>query len=229
MRIEDGEIHAWMARFSTQPGALDESMAICDAGERRHAQRLNFAYDRQRFLAARAFLRRTLARYVGMAAQELRFRYGSFGKPAVANAGEIEFSCSRSGALFAVAVSRTALGLDVEEIRPGAWTAEVAAVLFTQRERECLAALPETLRTQAFYRAWVAKEACVKACGRGLSVPLDGFSVASALEEPRGGRSGVPVMADGSVWSLHGVDAIPGYAMAVAATRAPAALRLFWR
>lgn len=45
------------------------------------------------------------------------------------------------------------------------------------RERDAILALPPADRTAAFYRCWTRKEAVLKALGRGLSLPLDGFQV----------------------------------------------------
>lgn len=44
-------------------------------------------------------------------------------------------------------------------------------------ERDAILALPPADRTAAFYRCWTRKEAVLKALGRGLSLPLNGFQV----------------------------------------------------
>lgn len=119
---------------------------------------------------------------------------------------------------MAIAVSRQPVGLDIEEIRPAVAVAEVASTFFSTGEQAALAACPERLRIQAFYRCWVSKEAYVKACGLGLSLPLDQFDVAVDPKAPAGLLRPPTAVPGGEAWSLHAVDALPGYAMALAAT-----------
>ena len=65
----------------------------------------------------------------------------------------------------------------------------------------------------AFFRCWTRKEAYIKAIGRGLSQPLDGFDVTLAPEVP-------PALLradedDASRWSLSDIDVGSDYAAAL--------------
>jgi 4'-phosphopantetheinyl transferase len=57
---------------------------------------------------------------------------------------------------------------------------EIARRYFSTTEAEVLAALPALARDAAFLEMWTAKEAVLKAMGRGLAFGLDRLSVSSA-------------------------------------------------
>jgi 4'-phosphopantetheinyl transferase len=85
----------------------------------------------------------------------------------------------------------------------------LARRVFTTREREAI-----SRDAVAFYRHWVAKEAFVKATGRGVA-SVRSFEV--LLDAPGGARL-VHVGGDAEEaahWTLAPLDAPPGYAAAV--------------
>ena len=116
------------------------------------------------------------------ASNTVEIRYGPNGKPVIQ--GPVRFNVSHSGsvAAFAFAVG-CELGLDVEEIRPFADLAAVAAQFFSPEEAAELAKLPRAEQELAFFRCWTRKEAYVKAVGTGLSAPLHDFQVSLQQSE----------------------------------------------
>ena len=59
----------------------------------------------------------------------------------------------------------------------------IATRIFTRwgsLSAHAIVALPLENRADLFLELWTCKEACVKADGRGLSIPLDRFSVAQS-------------------------------------------------
>jgi 4'-phosphopantetheinyl transferase len=54
---------------------------------------------------------------------------------------------------------------------------EIAEQSFSAREIAYLQGLASGQQTDAFFDCWTRKEAYVKACGAGLSVPLNSFEV----------------------------------------------------
>jgi 4'-phosphopantetheinyl transferase len=223
--IQSGEVHVHLASLWALSAGPEDSALTCSEDEFLRSARFGYVRDRDRFLAARTFLRETLARHLDMPAREIRFRLGPHGKPGVGGDDAFEFSCSRSGIYAAVAVARAPVGIDLEEIRPGVWTGEIASALFTPAARAWLGSVPESGRTVAFYRLWVALEAYLKARGEGLVAPFGDFDAALRAYLDR--RAGSARTVAGS-FALHEIVAIPGYAMAVASAAEPAACRLFW-
>lgn len=201
------------------------STATADAGDEAllspdellRANRFVGAALRRRYVAAHTFLRRALARHAGVDPASLRFGVNEHGKPLLPDLPQLQFNLSHSGdwALCGIAEGAS-IGVDIEEMRPLAEHVDIAARFFSSEERSRIARAEDSLRT--FYDVWAKKEAVVKADGRGLSVPLQKFSVPTAgdgvvqLEEP---------------WAVHAIDAPDGYAAATAfpARVRPAALR----
>src|SRR5947209_7493958 len=107
------EIHIW---FATLDGGPDRS-ALLSPDEQERAARFAIPRVRQHFIAARAFLRMTLADCLGRDPAGLRFGYGSHGKPFFPDT-DLCFNLSHSGGWAVLAVARgREVGIDIEQIR----------------------------------------------------------------------------------------------------------------
>ncbi len=204
------EVHLWRIALDAP---ADASLLSPDELER--AGRFHFARDRRRFVAARAGLRRILARYLGQAPQALGFAYGPQGKPRLAAAGAPPyFNLSHAEGLALVAVTAIGeVGVDLEFPRP--IDPGLAARYFAAAEIAALEALPAQERNLAFFRCWTRKEAYLKACGDGVLAPLDRFEVSLDPASPRvltigGDRE------EAARWQLAHLEPAPGYVGAVA-------------
>jgi phosphopantetheinyl transferase len=91
------------------------------------------------------------------------------GKPYVSG-HEVEIGVSHAQAVTVVAVSRRAVGIDVEHLRPLPGLDALAGASLGQAEARALDRLPEEERVACFYRFWVRKEALLKARGCGLAM-----------------------------------------------------------
>ena len=180
--IAETDVHVWAF-------TLDESEAIVEAwrkllsdDERLRADRFVHRQDRNRSIVARGVLRHLLARYCGIDAERIAFRYASAGKPSitggVAGAGLVTFNLAHSQdrALLAIARNRE-IGVDLERVRDDFDPLPIARQFFFGAELAAIEAAPEDARRDAFFRHWVAKEAVLKSNGAGLSLPLDSFGV----------------------------------------------------
>lgn len=125
----------------------------------------------------RAPLLRVLAGYLKTPPEAIALGENPHGRPRLdgAFAGRLDFNWSHSGERAVIAVARhlPALGVDVERIRPRRSFMALAERFFATSEYALLAALPEDQRPPAFVRLWTAKEAMLKAHGRGLAYGLD--------------------------------------------------------
>jgi 4'-phosphopantetheinyl transferase len=192
--------------------------SILSADERERARRFYFQRDRSRWLVGRGCLRMLLGRYLDVPPETLSFGYGRFGKPHL-NGLEtpVQFNASHSGDILLIAVTLDrAVGIDVERIRSSLSVLEIAERFFSPRERGALAALPEALRTDAFFDCWTRKEAYIKARGEGLSLPLNGFDVAFGRGEPAKLLATRPDAAEACRWGLRELDIDDGYKAALA-------------
>ena len=177
-------------------------------GERERAGRYRFDDDRRRSIVARAATRRLLSRYLGADPRGLTIVEGEHGKPALASR-EIEFNASHSGDLVALAfASMTPVGIDIERQRTLRNPLALARRFFSADELTFLTASADI--NEAFFTVWTAKEAIVKANGRGIAASdLRAFTV------PFGARQLWPAV---DIWSVATIEpTLNGYHAAIAA------------
>ncbi len=99
---------------------------------------------------------------------------GPYGKP---EAPGVFFSLSHSGGYALLAVSDGDVGADLERVRPA--PERVSARVFTPEEQRWLEAGCD--HDARFFTLWTLKEALLKACGRGLTLPLQSRNVLPLL------------------------------------------------
>jgi 4'-phosphopantetheinyl transferase len=214
MRSGIGDIDLALHRLDDWDiGALSDILTL---QERARADRFRQADDRRRYTVGRGVLRRLLGRRLQRAPGSLAFGASPHGKPTLAEAGEIAFNVSHSGDYVLVAVGRAAIGVDVEQVRPGLDLMGVGARVFTPAELASIASAPEAHKTPRFFRHWTFKEAVVKAVGFGLSVDLKQFEIALTNEGPELISHGAIELGSVSDWRLEAVAVEDGYSAALA-------------
>ena len=189
-------------------------LALLSPDERVRAARFHHARDRDRFVAARAGMRRRLARYQGMAPHSLAFRTSPTGKPRL-DPPAVAFNLSHAADLAALAVARFPVGIDIEQVRDG--FSALAATALSADEVCALDAMVEAERSVAFFRCWTRKEAYVKALGHGLKLPLDRFAVTMDATVPARLLRVDGDPAERGFWQMAHLDPAPGFVGAVAA------------
>lgn len=201
----------WSVELDRPEGQVGVLGGMLTADELLRAGRFKVPDARPRFVVGRAALRALLGRYLGAEPAELRFAANAHGKPRLDPDSPLRFNLSHSAGLALIAVARDAeVGVDVEEVKPRHDLRRLARRVFTEAEREAIDG------QLAFYRHWVAKEAFVKATGRGVA-SVRSFEV--LLDAPGGARlvhvGGDPEEA--TRWTLEPLEVGPGYAAALVA------------
>ena len=170
----DEVIDVW--RFDLHVGEDDWSILAPDEAD--SARRIVVAEKRDQKAAARAHLRRILARYLDTDPRDVSFSYGEHGKPMLSDHTEPGFNLSHSrwGGLAAV-LRGARIGVDLEFTRGGPAFMKLAERFFSSAESAGLRALSADTRPTAFYRAWTRKEAYLKAWGTGLSFASNRFTL----------------------------------------------------
>ncbi len=186
LTLEENTVDVWSADLDRSPYEICRLEETLPSDELGRAAKFHFARDRRRFIASRGILRDILARYVGQSASPLRFSYGRFGKPALADdcAIDLRFNLSHSDnvALYAVTRNRE-IGVDVERIDSSFVDDGIEEKFFSRNEVAKLRSLDASERPRAFFNCWTRKEAYVKACGGGLQISLQSFDVSLAPHE----------------------------------------------
>jgi 4'-phosphopantetheinyl transferase len=217
MKLDHRDVQVWAILTDTSSGIVERFRQVLAPEETDRAGRFHFDRDRRSFVLARGALRMLLGYYLGVAPASVSFKYGSKGKPALAQPSSLEFNASHSGelAVFAFA-DGCEIGVDVEHIRPIPDGIAIANRFFSPEEVSDLLALPVEEQERAFYLCWSRKEAYIKATGDGLSAPLDQFRVTLTPDRPvrfiHLGQS--TAAAEG--WTLHDLQIAPDYAGALA-------------
>jgi 4'-phosphopantetheinyl transferase len=137
------------------------------------------------------------------------------GRPRLGGALQgFDVSWSHSGEGLLVALGEGVdVGADLEQARPRPRALELAERFFHTAEYAWLRGLPEPDRNEAFLRLWCAKEAVVKAHGRGIAFGLDKFGLAD-LDGALGMAHEHTAL--GGPWALHEWAPRPGYRAAIA-------------
>ena len=158
LSLSSDEVHVWRARLEQPQEVQDEFLHTLDLDERERAGRFHFEKHRRRFILGRGFLRLLLGRYLKIAPEAVRFAYGPYGKPSLADEHEpsgLRFNASNSHELAVYAfVQEREIGVDVEYIKDDFQSEEIAGHFFSAREVQTLLALPKDERTAAFFRCW---------------------------------------------------------------------------
>jgi 4'-phosphopantetheinyl transferase len=207
---------------------LSESLT---ADERARAKQFRTAVLRNRFVASRGMLRRLLGCYTGLVPQAIQFAHNPYGKPmldmcdATGRPVTIQFNVSHSNDILLVAVACAhAVGVDVERVRQAHEldVLDLSKRFFSGGEYDMIRQVSDADQQLAFAKLWTCKEAYIKACGAGLSIPLDTFSI---IYPPDGDSRPVVVnhqsirskeSTDTGPWRLWSFTPTAGYAAALA-------------
>lgn len=185
-RPQQRDVQVWELHLDQPPpNAVD----LLDSTEQARAQRFVHALHRTRYIAAHAWVRRILGRYLDRAPQDLRFDIGPYGKPQwrqpqpdAPQPAPLRFNLSHSNDIALLAVSTGMdIGVDIEAIRPDLPDATLAAGVLTAAELAELEQLPAGQRTEVFFACWARKEACMKALGLGLALEPQRLHVGMAV------------------------------------------------
>jgi 4'-phosphopantetheinyl transferase len=161
-----------------------ECLRSLSSDERARADRFVHDAARTEFILGRMLLRCVLGAVQGCLPGEVSIEISSSGRPFSRSVKGLNFNLSHASGRVVLALGwEVRVGLDLES-----WTREIAdwralaPVVLAPSEVAELKALDELRSRRGFLRAWVAKEALLKALGTGLqSDPrlclLSGFSL----------------------------------------------------
>jgi len=179
--LTEGQIHLWYCAFDPEsdPPDRDRYLAMLTPDERARGERYKFDRHRRQHWMTRALVRTTLSRYAPIAPEDWRFEAGEWGKPSIARnqARGLHFNLTNTEGLVVCAVSRSVsdLGIDVEASDRRVDALELARAKFAPVEAEAVCSASGKDRMERFFAHWTLKESYIKACGKGLAIPLRHF------------------------------------------------------
>jgi 4'-phosphopantetheinyl transferase len=199
--------------------------ALLDPEEQGRARRVLRAQDQHSFTAAHGGLRLLLGAMLGVPPRSFAFTANQYGKPRLVAPRGLAFNMSHSGGIVLIGVARdTAIGVDVEALRPVPERPNIVQRYFHPGEAADFATVPDDQAQGAFFRCWSRKEAVVKALGLGMSLDLHRYRVTClpgaapellALEGEAAPRD---------AWTIGDLDFGADHVGAVAARRRPLAV-----
>lgn len=129
---------------------------------------------------------------------------------------DINWSHSGDGLLMALG-DDIRIGVDLELRRPRPRALELAWRFFAPEEAALIAAFATGEQERAFTRLWCAKEAVLKAHGKGLAFGLDRLRFHAGADGNEWSMVECdPALGEASDWSLHHFEPAPGYFAALA-------------
>lgn len=208
-----------LVTFTDDQSIADADFRSClSMNEKEQAATLSDPVEHRHFIARRCFQRLFVSQHIGFtgALRELALLHQRDTQPKCTDAPELHLSLSSSGTTAIACASRGgAAGIDIERWRVVKNVAALAKRYFAPDEAEALAALPASEQNLAFLHYWTAKEAGLKAVGRGIVFGLNTFTLKRSNKArtheifgPENGSKG---------WSLQHLEFVPEHVIALVA------------
>lgn len=206
------KIYAVCIDKSPSDDEFQRMMQIISLSTRRKIERYKFREDMERTLIGEILIRHIIKEKFGISNHEIHFSNNSYGKPYAVNLESFNYNISHSGCWVVLAVDHAPIGIDIEKIK--SIDLDIAKHFFSTKEYLDLMNTDISKRTSYFYQLWSMKESYVKQVGKGLTIPLNSFSV--QFDPKKGASIDVPKMQPDVFLKTYPIDI--NYHMAVCAT-----------
>ncbi len=177
LKLTKNEVHLWLAFSDTiqEPELLVAYNELLTAEEQNKHQRFHFKQHQHQYLITRALIRSILSRYIDIHPSLWRFSTNQYGRPEViTDILPLRFNLSHTeGLIICGVVLEQDIGVDVENIKRNNATKDIAKRFFSAQE---VTDLYSKSTNNSFFDYWTLKESYIKACGMGLSLPLNKFT-----------------------------------------------------
>ncbi len=149
---------------------FDRLLSCVSEEKKERINRFHRFEDAQRALLGDVLARYAVCKRLGVRNRDLDLGTNEYGKPVLHQPNDVHFNISHSENWVICAVDNTAVGVDVELIRPTEF--KIAERFFSKDEYILLMNQPEEMKLKYFYVLWTLKESYIKMEGKGLSILL---------------------------------------------------------
>lgn len=169
------EVYAVNINENLEKVLADELALFLSDEKQKRVSRFYRFEDAQRTLIGDILVRILICNSLKIKNREIVFNKNEYGKPSLQNNNNFCFNISHAGNWVVCATHGTSVGIDVEHISP--INLNIAKRYFSNEEYNNLMDRDESQRLSYFYDLWTLKESYIKAVGKGLSLPLDSFTM----------------------------------------------------
>jgi 4'-phosphopantetheinyl transferase len=212
-----GEVHLWYVNLIDWNNHLEDLIGLLSSDELKRYKRLKISSKQESFIISRGVLRLILSNYLEQEASQIRFEIEPSGKPFLPDS-EITFNLSHSGKYVVVGICQGSyLGVDIQEIYPISASDQIIRKVFSEKEQIYLSTLPPERFLEEFFSLWTAREAYLKAIGKGFT---DSSNTQTLLPDPN--REGyftlstIDPQINSSDWTIQTIAFREGYQTSVA-------------
>jgi 4'-phosphopantetheinyl transferase len=142
----------------------------------RKKERLKRFYHREdtlRGLFADLLIRDVIMQKTGLNNEDISFTTNDYGKPFLKDRDDVQFNLSHSGVWVVGVIDHQIVGIDVERVQE--IDLDISKNYFSPDEHEDLMSKGD--KFDYFFTLWALKESYIKILGKGLSHPLNAFSI----------------------------------------------------
>lgn len=151
-----------------------ELLKKVDSDRRAKVERISAEKERYRCLGAGLLLADIIEKELGIHSNNIMLSYGDNGKPSLVGYKDFYYNLSHSGDMVVIAYGNVPVGIDVEYLeRRNRYNEAVIKRCFTETEQEYAISNGD----KGFFDIWTMKEAYLKLSGKGVSIPLNSFTV----------------------------------------------------
>ena len=206
-------VDIWVADLLAERANLAKHKSLLSKTELVKFEQFKNIKQAEYYAVVRALQRQILAKYLSIDPKSIQYAKGLHGKPELVEP-KLFFNISHSADRLLVAVSAgNELGVDIELLKERSNLQLLVDRCFADEEQQYWSAVPDTNKLEFFYRLWVAKEAFVKAVGRGIAL---GMSNCALCLPDMSGFCVVPEEhGEADAWSLNFLNVDSAYAAAV--------------
>lgn len=187
---------------------FEKLIAFLSTDRQHQIHRFRRKEDARRAILSEAMIRLIIISRLDIRNQDIVLVKNEYGKPFLKDYPDFQFNVSHSGEWVVCAVHHLPVGIDVEQIQP--MDMKIAQRFFSDQEYCDLMERNQAEQLLYFFDLWTLKESYIKALGKGLSIPLDSFSLQIA-------HGDISLKTDtlSMNWFFKQYDIDPGYKMSV--------------
>jgi 4'-phosphopantetheinyl transferase len=163
-----------------QKEKIEESVFNClfnyiSIDKQKRIKRFKFWQDEQRALLGAVLIKKLIAGKLSLNPEKIILKQNEYGKPHLESQPNFYFNISHSGSWVVCGISNNCIGIDVEKIKEINF--DIAKRFFSIEENNDLNKKAGHEKQKYFFDLWTLKESYIKNIGKGLSLPLDSFSI----------------------------------------------------